>query len=162
MAKNKNSETLNSVLSEKVDSDILAKLENLKSLGLDSDIFGEFHQRVMWIIWENPNATEVIAWELEKTALSVEDLFAKYNRQFRSVLDAWSMDESFIQAANDEEYSTNQRQNNLDISSNWLENESNVVDFSAYNTTNFKDPLNWIEKQESDDDEDDNQQQNAA
>ena len=162
MAKNKNSETLNSVLSEKVDSDILAKLENLKSLGLDSDIFGEFHQRVMWIIWENPNASEVIAWELEKTALSVEDLFAKYNRQFRSVLDAWSMDESFIQAANDEEYSTNQRQNNLDISSNWLDNDSNVVDFSAYNITSLNDPLYWIENDEEDDEEGDGYDQQKA
>ena len=160
MAKNKNSETLNSVLSEKVDSDILAKLENLKSLGFDSDIFGEFHKRVMWIIWENPNASEVIAWELEKTALSVEDLFAKYNRKFRSVLDAGSMDESFIQAANDEEYLTNQRQKNLDISSNWDDN-SNVVDFTAYNTTSFKDPLYWIENEEEDDETGDDQQDAA-
>lgn len=188
MAKNKNSETLNSVLSEKVDSDILAKLENLKSLGLDSDIFGEFHQRVMWIIWENPNASEVIAWELEKTALSVEDLFAKYDWQINKILKAWSMDENFIQAANDEEYSTNQRQKNLDISSNWLDDNSNVVDFksyysnqrqnnldissnwddnsnvvdfTAYNTTSFKDPLYWIENEEEDDETGDDQQDAA-
>ena len=70
------------------------------------------------------------------------------------------MDESFIQAANDEEYLTNQRQKNLDISSNWDDN-SNVVDFTAYNTTSFKDPLYWIENEEEDDETGDDQQDAA-
>ena len=140
--------------------EIDSKFKTLEALWMDPKELAKFHDRLVGIVSENPNASEVIAWELEKTALSVEDLFARYNRKFRSVLDAGSMDESFIQAANDEEYLTNQRQKNLDISSNWDDN-SNVVDFTAYNTTSFKDPLYWIENEEEDDETGDDQQDAA-
>lgn len=95
MAKNKESKTLHESLEGKIDPQVHENLKNLQSLGIDPELFAQFEQRIINIIWENPWSEEVVVSELQKTGLSVEALFSRYDRKFRSILD---------QAANDEEY----------------------------------------------------------
>lgn len=95
MPKNKESKTLHESLEGKIDSQVHENLENLKSFGIDPELFAQFEQRIKNIIWENPWSEDIVVSELQKTGLSVEALFSRYDRKFRSILD---------HAANDEEY----------------------------------------------------------
>ncbi len=99
MAKNRESKTLNESLDGQIDPQIQQNLENLKWLWLDPELFTQFEKRITQIIWENPGSEAVVSWELEKTWLSVEALFASYDRRFRSILDHASNDDFYSEAA---------------------------------------------------------------
>lgn len=98
MAKNE-SKTLNESFDANVDSEIASNLENLKWLWIDPELFAQFEQRVKQIVWENPWSEDVVVAELWKTWLSVENLFANYNREFRSILNTAANDDDFSLAA---------------------------------------------------------------
>lgn len=95
MAKNNESKTLNESLQKNINPEIQSNLENLKWLWIDPELFAKFEDRIKKIIDKNPWSEDVVSSELQKTWLSVENLFANYNREFRSILD---------HAANDEDY----------------------------------------------------------
>ncbi len=99
MAKNRESKTLHESLDAKIDPQLQQNLENLKWLWLDPELFAQFEQRINQIIWENPGSESVVAGELEKTGLSVEALFANYDRRFRSILDHAANDDLYSEAA---------------------------------------------------------------
>lgn len=84
MAKN-DSKTLHESF-QQLSPNIKSDLENLKWLWIDQNLFLQFEDRIKKIIWENPGSEDIITSELEKTWLSVENLFASYNREFRSIL----------------------------------------------------------------------------
>lgn len=94
MAKNE-SKTLNESLDGHVDPNVKANLENLKELWVDPTLFAQFEARVNKIIGENPGSEGVVASELEKTTLSMEQIFAGYNRQFRSIVTTAANDDFF-------------------------------------------------------------------
>lgn len=85
MAKNE-SKTLNESLDGHIDPNLKANLENLKGLWVDPTLFAQFEARVNEIIGENPGSEWVVASEIERTALTMENLFSNYNRQFRSIV----------------------------------------------------------------------------
>lgn len=97
MAKNE-SKTLNESLDGHIDPNLKANLENLKGLGVDPTLFAQFEARVNEIIWENPGSEGVVAAELQKTTLNMEQLFAWYNRQFRSIVTTVSANDDIFWA----------------------------------------------------------------
>lgn len=99
MAKNRESKTLNQSLDAKMSPEIQKNLEDLKWLWIDPELFTQFEKRITQIIGENPWSEAVVAWELEKTWLSVEALFTNYDRRFRSILDHASNDEFYSDVA---------------------------------------------------------------
>lgn len=84
MDKNK-SKTLNEFF-ELSNPNITTNLENLRWLWIDPSLLLYFEDRIKKIIWENPGSEDIVVRELEKTWISVENLFASYNREFRSIL----------------------------------------------------------------------------
>jgi len=87
MKTNRESKTLNEKLEAQVNPEISERLKELEALWIDSELFAQFEKRVKDIISKNPWSEDVVSWELQKTQLSVENLFANYSRQFRSILD---------------------------------------------------------------------------
>jgi len=83
----KNSPELDKKLAEHIPEDINQKLENLKSLWIDPELFKWFHDRIMHLIEENPEAQDIISWELEKTTISIEHANNDYQRKFREAFD---------------------------------------------------------------------------
>ncbi len=79
MSKNE-SKTLNESFNQ-INPDILSRLQDLEWLWIDRDLFVQFEKRIKEIIWENPGSEAIIEWELAKTWLWFENLFASYNEK---------------------------------------------------------------------------------
>jgi len=95
MAKNE-SKILNESLDAYTNPDIKKNLEDLRRLWIDPELFAKFEERIKRIIWENPWSEDLVIWELWKTQISIENLLANYNREFRSILDRAADNNLFI------------------------------------------------------------------
>lgn len=99
MCNSGNSPELSKKLEAQVCPDISNRLKELQALWIDATLFAQFEQRVKDIISKNPWSEAVVSWELQKTEISVENLFSNYSRQFRSILDHSANDDLYADAA---------------------------------------------------------------
>lgn len=95
--KDLNSKTLNETLDSKIDGDLNERLENLKALWLDVELFWDFQKRIEGILQENPEAWDIVISEVDKATIWVEQMMSDYNDKFRSILIAWSDNEDYIE-----------------------------------------------------------------
>lgn len=95
--KDLNSKTLNETLDSKIDGDLNERLENLKALWLDVELFWDFQKRIEDILQENPEAWDIVISEVDKATIWVEQMMSDYNDKFRSILIAWSDNEDYIE-----------------------------------------------------------------
>lgn len=95
--KDLNSKTLNETLDSKIEGDLNERLENLKALWLDVELFWDFQKRIEGILQQNPEAEEIVLSEVDKTTIWVEQMMTDYNDKFRSILIAWSDNEDYLE-----------------------------------------------------------------
>ena len=79
------SEVLNTALKNHIDESVLARLDNLKAF-IDPDLFQGFHDKIVGIIQENPQAVAVVQNELDKTSLFLEQSAQNYTRTYQGIL----------------------------------------------------------------------------
>ena len=93
------SKNLNNKIETQISPEVKERLEYLKWLGIDPELFILFEKKINDILTKNPWSEDVISSELGKTWLSIEASVENYDRQFRSILkNSWN-DESYNQAA---------------------------------------------------------------
>lgn len=89
------SEILNTALENHIDESVLERLENLKAF-IDPELFQAFHDKIVGIIQENPQAVAVVQNELDKTSLSLEQSAQNYTRTYQGIL-TQAMNDDFSQ-----------------------------------------------------------------
>lgn len=97
--KNKESKTLNEVLDNYVNPDIMERLKNLEAFWIEPSVLAEFEKRVLTIAKENSWSEDIVVWALDKQQIQLESIQASYTREFRTIVN---------HAANDGDYETPQ------------------------------------------------------
>lgn len=87
MSKKFESRALEANFEAKNSPEINQKLETLKNLWMDPEVFQEFHTKINEILEKEPESRDIVMAELDKTEIGASVLFEKYKRDFRSAVE---------------------------------------------------------------------------
>lgn len=96
------SERLDSHLESHQTQDVMEKLAWLQAMGIDAEVFARFQSKVVGILDKNPGSEDVVAGEIGKLCLTMENTLATYKRTFWGLMMAasnnpdWNPDESLV------------------------------------------------------------------
>lgn len=80
------SEKLDSHLESHQTESVREKLAWLKALGIDAEVFAKFHDKIEGILEKSPGSEDVVAGEIGKLWLVMENTMSAYWRTFRSII----------------------------------------------------------------------------